>query len=61
MLVVEAEVASGDWDPDIGWAALAARAAETAVALTPHACLAAGDFAAEIAVRFTDDAEVREL
>lgn len=60
-LIVEAEVAAGDWDPDIGWAALAARAAETALALTPHAGLAAGDFAAEISVRFSDDAEVRQL
>lgn len=61
MLVVEAEVAAGDWDPDIGWAALAARAAETALSLTPHAGLAEGDFAAEISVRFSDDAEVRQL
>ncbi|MFC3712348.1 rRNA maturation RNase YbeY [Sphingoaurantiacus capsulatus] len=61
MLVVEAEVAGGDWDPDIGWAALAARAAETALALTPHAGLADASFAAEISVRFTDDAEVRQL
>jgi probable rRNA maturation factor len=61
MLVVEAEVAAGDWDPDIGWAALAARAAETALSLTPHAGLATADFAAEISVRFSDDAEVRQL
>lgn len=61
MLVVEAEVASGDWDPDIGWAALAARAAETALSLTPQAGLGSSDFAVEIAVRFTDDAEVRKL
>lgn len=60
-LVVEAEIAAGDWDPDIGWAALAARAAEAALSLTPHASLAAADFAAEISVRFSDDAEVRQL
>ena len=60
-LLVETEVAAGDWDPDIGWAALAARAAETALSLTAHACLATGDFAAEISVRFSDDAEVRQL
>jgi probable rRNA maturation factor len=60
-LLVETEVAGGDWDPDIGWAALAARAAETALSLTPHACLATGDFASEISVRFTDDAEVQKL
>lgn len=61
MLVVEAEVTSGDWDPDIGWAALAAHAAETALSLTPHAGLATGDFVTEISVRFTDDAEVQKL
>lgn len=61
MLVVEAEVAGGDWDPDIGWAALAARAAETALSLTPHAGLALASFAAEISVRFSDDTEVRTL
>lgn len=60
-LIVEAEVVAGDWDPDIGWAALAARAAETALSLTAHACLAGGDFATEISVRFSDDAEVRQL
>jgi probable rRNA maturation factor len=60
-LIVEAEVAAGDWDPDIGWAALAARAAAAALALTAHAGLAAGDFVAEISVRFSDDAEVRQL
>lgn len=60
-LLVETEVASGDWKPDIGWSALATRAAETALSLTAHACLADGDFASEISVRFTDDAEVQEL
>jgi gamma-glutamylputrescine oxidase len=49
MLQVETAVASGDWDPDIDWAALASRACAAALALTPHAALA-GDCQADVAI-----------
>lgn len=47
--------------PDIDWDALAARAAEAAVAQTPFGNLATARAGIEIVVRLTDDAEVRQL
>jgi probable rRNA maturation factor len=61
MLDVAAVVAAGDWDRAEGWPALAARACAAAAAETPHAWLADAPFACEVAVRLTDDAEVRRL
>jgi probable rRNA maturation factor len=61
MLVVETQVEGSDWDPLIGWEALASRAVAAALAETPHAGLAEGDFAVEVSVKFTTDAEVHAL
>jgi probable rRNA maturation factor len=48
--------------PDGGdWEALLARASEAAVAATPHTLLIGSDATVEIAIRLTDDAEVRGL
>jgi probable rRNA maturation factor len=61
MLCVEALVTEGDWDPDIGWSGLSDRACSVALSLTPYASLAQTDRAIEVAVRFSSDAEVRQL
>lgn len=61
MLVVEADVTAGDWDPDIDWATLAERACAAALGQTAHAGLARSSRTIEVSVRFTDDAEVRQL
>lgn len=61
MLIVETTVAAGNWDGATDWAALADRACRAALTLTPHAALAEGSFACEVAVRLTDDAEVESL
>lgn len=61
MLCVESLVVEGDWDPDIGWAALAERACAVALAQTPSARLATIDRAVEVSVRFTSDAELQQL
>ena len=61
VLDVAAAVAAGSWDRAVDWQALAARAIAAAVAETPHAGLAAAGPAIEVAVRLTDDAEVRQL
>ena len=58
-LDVHAEVGP-DW-PDHEWGALAARAVEGAVLGSPHSRLATAPFAVEVAVRLTDDEEVRAL
>jgi probable rRNA maturation factor len=61
MLCVESQVTEGDWDPDIGWSGLCERACSVALSLTPYASLAQTDRAIEVAVRFSSDAEVRQL
>ncbi|MBU6164830.1 MAG: rRNA maturation RNase YbeY [Alphaproteobacteria bacterium] len=61
MLLVEADIAAGPWPNAAGWPALARAAVAAALAQTPHADLADAPMAVEIAVRFTDDAEVHSL
>lgn len=61
MLSVETTVAAGDWDEAVDWAELASQACAVALAATPHAGLATSEFATEVAVRLTDDGEVRQL
>ena len=60
MLEVAADVAAGPW-PAADWEALAGAAVAAALAQTPHAGIAEGDFTCEVAVRLTDDAEVHGL
>lgn len=60
MLMVEAEIAAGDW-PMADWSALAHAACAAALAQTPRGGLARAGFAIEVAVRLTDDAEVQAL
>jgi probable rRNA maturation factor len=60
MLDVAADVAAGPW-PAADWEGLAGAAVAAALAQTPHAGIAAGDFTCEVAVRLTDDAEVHGL
>ncbi len=61
MLTVDTEIAVGDWDDATDWPALAAAAVAAALAQTAHAHLVDAAFAVEVAVRLTDDAEVRTL
>ena len=61
MLTVDTEVAGGDWDAATDWPALATAAAAAALAQSAHAHLDHAAFAVEVAVRLTDDAEVRTL
>ncbi|SFS12325.1 rRNA maturation RNase YbeY [Sphingomonas jatrophae] len=60
MLEVAASVEPG-WSEGVDWEALAQRAAEAALARTPHAQLATLPTAVEVSVRFADDAEVHAL
>ena len=60
MLIVETEVAAGDW-PALDWATVADAAARAAVAATPYAHLTDAGTPAEIAVRLSDDADVQAL
>ena len=59
MLDVHAEVEAG-W-PDHDWLELATRAVEAAVLGSPHSRFATATVVTEVAVRLTDDAEVRRL
>ena len=61
MLTVETDIAAGDWDVAADWDALAAKACAAALAQTPYAGIAELAAAAEISVRFSDDAEVQTL
>lgn len=61
MLLVETTVADGGWDAATDWSLLARNACAAALAQTPHAGLAEADMAVEVAVRLTDDPEVRAL
>jgi probable rRNA maturation factor len=60
MIVVEVQH-DENWPQNIGWDALALRAATAAVERTPHGELATGTAAIEISVRLTTDAEVQTL
>jgi probable rRNA maturation factor len=61
MLTVDTEVAAGDWDGATDWASLASAACAAALAQSQHAHLDHAGYAVEVAVRLTDDAEVRAL
>jgi len=61
MLTVESAVVSGDWSPDSDWQVLAQAACLAALEQTPHAGLAALEADVEVAVRYSDDAEVQAL
>ena len=61
MLIVETTIAAGEWGAAVDWAALAARACDAALAQTPHAGIAQTGFEAEVSVRLSDDAEVKQL
>lgn len=60
MLQVETDVVAGDW-PAHDWPALAGAAVAAAFAESPHGGLADAPMAVEVAVRFTDDAELHSL
>lgn len=61
MLEVDADVVAGGWDRGFEWEALAARSVRAAMEGAGLGRVIAGQGAVEVAVRFTDDAEVREL
>lgn len=56
-----AALPGADWPGDVDWQALCERAAQAALSLTPHAGLLAASAPVEIAVKLSDDAEVRAL
>ena len=60
MILVEADV-DGEWDSRIDWPGLADKAARAAVAHSDYAALADSQVCAELSVKFTTDAEVKEL
>lgn len=59
--MIETALQAGPCWPEHDWEALASAAVEAAIAATPHGELAQIDAVVEIAVRLTDDAEVRAL
>ena len=59
--MIEAALLNEGWDAGTDWAALATRAADCAIRLSPHAHLAKSDTPVEIAIRLTRDAEVQLL
>jgi len=61
VLTVDTEVARGGWDGATDWAVLASAACAAALAQSPHAHVGDAGYAVEVAVRLTDDAEVRTL
>ncbi|MFZ4109602.1 MAG: rRNA maturation RNase YbeY [Polymorphobacter sp.] len=60
MLLVETDIAAGDW-PALGWAALADAAVRAALAETPHGHVADGALLVEVSIRLSDDDEVQML
>ena len=60
MLLVETDIAAGDW-PALGWAALADAAVRAALAETPHGRVADGALLVEVSIRLSDDDEVQML
>lgn len=61
MLTVESAVVAGDWSSGTDWQGLSEAACAAAFKQTPHASLADLAAAVEVAVRFSDDAEVQVL
>ena len=61
MLTVDIEIAAGGWDPATDWATLASAACGAALGVSVHAHLDNAGYAVEIAVRLTDDSEMRTL
>lgn len=59
--MIETATMNEGWPTAIDWAALASAAVTAAIATTPHGQLAQRDTTVEIAVRLTDDNEVRAL
>jgi probable rRNA maturation factor len=59
--MIETDVLDEGWPPSVSWETLSARAAEAAIAATPHAALVTCPTLIEIAIRLTTDAEVRIL
>jgi len=59
--MIETALLNEGWDAGTDWAALATRAADCAIRLSPHAHLAEIDTPVEIAIRLTRDAEVQSL
>ncbi len=60
MILVEAD-ASDEWDSSTDWLAVACRAVEAAVRHSARADLIEAAMPIEVSVRFTGDAEVRDL
>ena len=50
-----------DWPRDVDWQGLCERAADAALSLTPHAGLLAAPAPVDVAVKLSDDEEVRAL
>lgn len=62
VLEIDCDAVAGDWPRPDRWFEAAERAVRAAVAGAGHAgALAAGGLSLEVAVRLTDDAEVRQL
>ncbi len=61
MLTVDTDIAAGDWGAATDWPALATAACAAALAQSTHAHLDHASFAVEVAVRLSDDADVRTL
>lgn len=61
MLTIDTEVAAEGWDGATDWTGLASAACAAALAQSAHAHLDRAGYAVEVAVRLTDDAEVRTL
>ncbi len=62
MLDVDCDIVGGDWDPRVDWQALAlAAVARTLDALGHGAALLSDGVLLEVAVRLTDDTELRRL
>lgn len=60
-LEVDADVVAGGWDLGFAWEELAARAVRAALEGAGQGAVIGDHGTVEVAVRFTDDAEVREL
>ena len=59
--MIETALLNQGWDDGTDWAAIAQKATERTLALSPYAALGAADVAIEVAIRLTDDAEVQTL
>jgi probable rRNA maturation factor len=60
-VIVTEVLIESDWPKGIDWAALGAKAVDTALVSTPYSGLANGDPSVEVSIKFTDDHEVRLL